>query len=284
MALPSKQSLPDSVIRAIRSGRRVAYLSLTPFDYLWRALNGKSDLPPLHLRRHVGPLRSFETSGAEFMAYLQLLCKLQPHERVLDIGCGCGQMALHLLSYLDERGAYAGADIHSPSINWCRRHIGRHHANFEFQYLDVKSDAYNPHGRHKAENLRFTFADQEFDVILLKSVFTHMRPVAVENYLSEVARLLSKNGRSLATFFLLNERQGELAQKGRNQLQFDYGDEIWRYVYQNSPESAVAYEEGFIMGLLDKYGLKLKEPIMYGRWSGRADGLSYQDMLLLEKQ
>jgi ubiquinone/menaquinone biosynthesis C-methylase UbiE len=284
VALPSKQSLPDRVIRAIRSGRRVAYLSLTPFDYLWRILNGKSDLPPLHLRRHVGPLRSFETSGAEFMAYLQLLCRLQPHERVLDIGCGCGQMALHLLDYLDEQGAYEGADIHRPSINWCRRYIGRHHANFEFQYLDVKSDAYNPRGRGGAENLRFAFADQEFDVILLKSVFTHMRPLAVENYLSEVSRLLSQNGRSLATFFLLNERQRELAQKGRNQLHFDYGDETWRYVYQNSPESAVAYEEGFIMGLLEKHGLKLKEPIMYGRWSGRADGLSYQDMLLLEKQ
>jgi ubiquinone/menaquinone biosynthesis C-methylase UbiE len=272
------------MIRAIRNGRRVAYLSLTPFDYLWRALNGKSDLPPLHLRRHVGPLRSFETSGAEFMSYLQLLCKLQPHERVLDIGCGCGQMALHLLSYIDEQGAYAGADIHRPSINWCQRNIGRHHTNFEFQYLDVKSDAYNPRGREEVENLRFAFADQEFDVILLKSVLTHMRPVAVENYLGEVSRLLSKNGRSLATFFLLNERQRELAGQGRDQLHFDYGDETWRYVYQNSPESAVAYDESFVMRLLDKYGLKLKEPIMYGRWSGRADGLSYQDMLLLEKR
>jgi ubiquinone/menaquinone biosynthesis C-methylase UbiE len=193
-------------------------------------------------------------------------------------------MALHLLDYLDEQGAYAGADIHRSSINWCQRNIGRHHANFEFQYLDVKSDAYNPGGREGAENLRFTFADQEFDVILLKSVFTHMRPVAVENYLGEVSRLLSKNGRCLATFFLLNERQRELAQQGHNQLRFDYGDETWRYVYQHSPESAVAYEEGFITGLLEKQGLKLKEPIMYGRWSGRTDGLSYQDMLLLEKQ
>lgn len=264
--------------------RRAAYFSLTPFDYLWRALNGKSDAPPLYLRRHVGPLRSFETSGAEFMAYLQLLCKLQPRERVLDIGCGCGQMALHLLDYLDEQeGSYAGVDIHRPSINWCRRYIGGARPNFEFQYLDVKSDAYNPSGRHRAENLRFAFADQEFDVILLKSVFTHMRPPEVENYLGEVARLLSKRGRTLATFFLLNEKQQELARQGRNQLHFDYGDDTWRYVYQNSPESAAAYEESFIMKLLERSGLKLKEPIMYGRWTGRADGLSYQDMLLLEK-
>lgn len=272
------------MIRAIQSCRRGVYLSLTPLDYLWRALNGKSDLPPLHLRRHVGPLRSFETSGAEFMAYLQLICKLQPRENVLDIGCGCGQMALHLLDFLDEQGSYVGVDIHGPSIKWCQRNIHRLHPNFEFHYLDVKSDAYNPHGRKEAENLRFTFADQAFDVILLKSVFTHMRPVEVENYLGEVARLLSKNGRCLATFFLLNEKQRELAQQGRNQLHFAYGDEIWRYVYQNSPESAVAYEESFILKLLEKNGLKLKQPVMHGSWSGRAERLSYQDMLLLEKE
>ena len=40
-------------------------------DYAVRALNCKADLPPLHLRRYVGPLGSFESSGAEFMGYLR---------------------------------------------------------------------------------------------------------------------------------------------------------------------------------------------------------------------
>jgi SAM-dependent methyltransferase len=272
------------MIRALRSGRGWAYRALSPFDYLWRAINGKGELPPLYLRRYVGPLGSFETSGAEFMAYLRLLCRLQPGERVLDIGCGCGQMALHLLDYLGALGTYVGLDIHRPSINWCSRHIHDKHPNFKFLYLDVKSDAYNPRGRHGAEDFRFPFEASAFDLVLLKSIFTHMRPAEVDNYLSEASRLLSNDGRCLATFFLLNEKQGALSAVGLNQLNFAFGDDDWRYVYKNSPASAIAYDENYVMRLLDKHGLKLERPVLYGRWSGLAEGLSFQDILLLEKR
>ncbi|HEX8141942.1 MAG TPA: class I SAM-dependent methyltransferase [Pyrinomonadaceae bacterium] len=272
------------MIRALRAGRRWAYLSLAPFDYFWRAINGRRELPPLHLRRYVGPLRSFETSGAEFMAYLRLLCRLQPHERVLDIGCGCGQMALQLLDYLGPEGVYVGLDIHRPSIEWCLRNIGSKRPNFKFQYLDVKSQAYNPRGRHMADGFRFPFKDRAFDLVLLKSLLTHMRREEVDNYLKETSRLLSDNGRCLATLFLLNERQRERAAQGLNQLDFAFGDDACRYVYKNSPESAIAYDESFVMGLLEKHGLALTEPILYGRWSGLCEGLSYQDILLLEKR
>jgi SAM-dependent methyltransferase len=271
------------MIRALKLGRHLAYRSLSPFDYLWRALNGKRELPPLHLRRYVGPLKSFETSGAEFMAYLRVLCQLQPQERVLDIGCGCGQMALHLLDYLGPEGAYTGVDLHRPSIDWCRSHIERRRQGFKFLYLDVKSDAYNPHGLRVAEEFRFPFEDGSFDLILVKSVFTHMGPGEVDNYLGEVSRLLSKEGRCLATFFLLNERQSELSAQGLNRLDFAFGEDVCRYVYRNSPQSAVAYTEEFVLKLLDKHGLRLRHPVMYGRWSGRAEGLSFQDILLLER-
>jgi SAM-dependent methyltransferase len=284
MARTARQALPDTMIRALRLGRRFAYLSLSPFDYLWRVINGKRVLPPLYLRRYVGPLKSFESSGAEFMAYLRVLCRLRPQERVLDIGCGCGQMALHLLDYLGPEGAYVGLDIHRPSIAWCRRHIGEGRPRFKFLYMDVKSDAYNPRGLHGAEESRFPLEDEGFDLILVKSVFTHMRPREVDNYLGEVSRLLSKDGRCLATFFLLNEQQKDLAALGLNRLDFAFGDEVCRYVYRNSPQSAVGYDERFVMELLDKHGLRLKQPVMYGSWSGFAEGLSFQDILLLERR
>jgi SAM-dependent methyltransferase len=249
-------------------------------DYAVRALNCKADLPPLHLRRYVGPLSSFESSGAEFMGYLRSLAGLQPDERVLDIGCGCGQMALRLKNYLDENGSYVGLDIHRPSINWCRQQIARRHKNFQFAHIDVRNLAYNPNAAQRAEAYVFPFGDRSFDLILLKSVFTHMRPPEVSNYLSEVARLLKSDGRCLATFFLLNDEQASLANRGANDLSFNFGEGEWRYVHEHSPESAVAYDESFVMELLEKYGLVV-EKRFYGRWSGREDGLSYQDILLL---
>ena len=217
------------------------------------------------------------------MGHLRTLAGLRPDERVLDIGCGCGQMALHLENYLVETGSYVGVDIHGPSIRWCQKRISRRRSNFQFAHIDVRNLAFNPEAKHDAETYRFPYDDRSFDLILLKSVFTHMRPAEVDNYLREVARLLKSDGRCLATFFLLNQEQATLAREGRNALPFRYGNGVWRYRYEHSPESAVAYDEGYVLELLEKHGLALKAPIYFGHWSGRKDGLSFQDILLLEK-
>lgn len=257
------QKLSRPLINFLRSCRTVAYVLLGPLDYLVRVINNKSDFPPLYLRRHVGPLRTFEASGAEFMSYLKLLAGLQPHESILDIGCGCGLMALQLRDYLDSDGAYTGVDIHGPSIRWCANHIKR--PNFRFAQIS---------------DLELPYEAQSFDVILLKSVFTHLRPEEVDRCLSEIARLLKPNGRCLASFFLLNDEQRTLAAK--NAFAFNYGDDHWRYVYEHSPESASAYDESCILELLHQHNLELREPIRYGTWTGRTNGLSFQDLLQIQ--
>lgn len=255
--------------------RHAAYLALGPLDYVVRVINGKRDLPPLHLRRHVGPLRSFEASGAEFQTYLRLLVQLRPDESILDIGCGCGLMALTLRDFMNDNGRYVGVDIHKPSINWCCRNIQPEHHNFEFVHLAAS--------QRRTAPFRLPFPDHAFDVILVKSVFTHLRSEEAEVYLSEIARLLSERGRCLATFFLLNEQQDELKKRGLNQIAFEYGDETSGYSYKNSPESAVAFRERFVMGSLEKYELSLRQPVIDGTWSGLSEGLSFQDMLLIKR-
>jgi ubiquinone/menaquinone biosynthesis C-methylase UbiE len=263
--MPAKQRLSRRSISVLRNFRTLAYLTLSPLDYLARILNGKADFPPLHLRRHVGPLRTFEASGAEFMSYLRLLLDVQPNAQLLDVGCGCGLMALYLKDYLNNNGAYTGVDVHGPSISWCTNHLTTNHPNFRFAQI---SDGKLPYDA------------QSFDVILLKSIFTHLRPQAVENYVSEIARLLKPNGRCLASFFLLNDEQQALA--NQNALQFTYGDDHWRYVYEHSPESASAYKETYILELLRRHNLELREPIRYGTWTGRKNGLSFQDLFQIQ--
>jgi SAM-dependent methyltransferase len=255
---------------------------LQPLDYVYRAINCKKALPPLRLRRYVGPLRSFESSGVEFLNYLRDLAALRPDESILDIGCGCGLMALQLESYLNGEGRYVGVDIHEPSIRWCVQNISARHQNFQFARVNAANSVFNPTGELATE-FKFPFHDNMFDVILVKSVFTHMRIAEIDNYLREIARLLGDGGRCLATFFLLNEKQNELKQHGLNQLHFEFGDETSRYVYRNSPESAIAHREDLVMRLLQKHNLTLVLPVIYGTWSGLREGASFQDMLLIQK-
>lgn len=278
------RELPRSIIRALRFCRETLFVLLEPLDYLSRVINNKKDFPPLYLRRYVGDLRSFEASGAEFMAYLRLLCQIRPQESVLDIGCGCGMMALHLENYLDRNARYIGMDIHKRSIHWCRRNITRRNPQVAFLCADVKNQIYNPGGQSEAEHYCFPFEDQSFSLILVKSVFTHMRPPEVGNYLKEISRLLAPDGRCLATFFLLNDAQEQLAKEDHNKMRFAFGNERWRHVYKHSPESAVAYSEAYLMNLLQQHGLALAAPAFYGIWSGRTDGFAFQDMLLLHRQ
>lgn len=277
------QVLPEGVIQAFRFGRNLGYYLLSPFDFLSRLINGKRDFPPLHLRRYVGAARTFEISGAEFLAYLRLLADLQPGERVLDLGCGCGLMALFLRDYLQPSAQYVGVDVYKPAVRWCTRHLEARNPNFRFVHADIRNQAYNPTGSVSATEYTLPVGDQSFDVVLLKSVFTHLRPAETTNYLKEIRRVLAPGGRCLGTFFLLNRRQEELAAEGRSTLKLNFGPGAWRYVHRECPESAIAYDESYLMDEMAKHGLRLRRPIAYGSWSGREDGLSYQDILIMER-
>lgn len=46
------------------------------------------------------------------------------------------------------------------------------------------------------------------------------------------------------------------------------------------PEAVVAYDESAIRSLYQKHDLNLSDPIYFGGWSGRKNGLSYQDMIV----
>ena len=53
----------------------------------------------------------FNEIGEEFFRHFVELGGLKPDERVLDLGCGIGGMAVPLTRYLSERGSYKGFDV-----------------------------------------------------------------------------------------------------------------------------------------------------------------------------
>jgi SAM-dependent methyltransferase len=101
---------------------------------------------------------------------------LTPDARVLDVGCGTGQMADALAEYLSDRGAYYGTDIGAEAIAFCRRTFAR--TNFHFAQGGMTMLPFGP-------------GDGPFDLAIFFSVFTH-------TFVDESALLLAETRRRLA--------------------------------------------------------------------------------------
>ena len=242
-------------------------------------------LPPRELQDWVGGGGGdvYKAIGNEFLGYLVDLCGLQPGDAVLDVGCGSGRMALPLTGYLNREGRYAGFDVSRDAIAWCTQNISGSHPNFDFKVVDLQSKRYNPTGRHKPSEFRFPYPDESFDVVLLASVFTHMLPADVKHYMHEIVRVLKPGGRSLITFFLLNEISSLLSEQGMGHLKFEHEVQGARTANVENPEAAIAYPEVFVRDLYGECGLELREPLLYGIWCGRTNGMSGQDVVIAVK-
>jgi len=250
------------------------------------SLLGRRDpfIPPTRLMFD-GPMdvATFKTNGEEFLNHFRTLGELQPHECVLDVGCGIGRKAIPLTRYLNGNGRYEGFDIVKVGIDWCKQVISTKHHNFHFQLADVFNKLYNPNGRHRASEYRFPFADESFDLVIVTSVFTHMLSEDMENYFSEIARVLKVNGRCFITFLLSNKESFELVNAKMSTLGFVYATEKYRAAHDRLHERAVCYEEAYVLSLYEKYRLKINQPIHYGSWCGRQVFLDYQDIILARK-
>ncbi|MFO7871838.1 MAG: class I SAM-dependent methyltransferase [Kiritimatiellia bacterium] len=264
-----------------RSIRSVTYMALEPIDWTSRRLNGLRHYPPLWLKRHSGALGSPDGSATEFAAYLKLLLGLKSTHRLWDIGCGSGLLELALETGR-FRGQVVATDIHRPSIRWAQKTISRRMPQFEFLHADIRNDAYWPKGHLTAEEWFAEFDGNDFDVVIAKSLFTHMLPDEMNLYLREIAHRLKDGGTALLSFFLLNPTQKKL--EHRNDILFRKPDNETRYAvkYTAVPTAAVAYDERHISQCLKNAGLRLRGDIHYGFWTGRDNGLSYQDIVLVD--
>jgi ubiquinone/menaquinone biosynthesis C-methylase UbiE len=142
----------------------------------------------------------FDNVGRQLVRGLKNVEMIEPGARFLDIGCGCGRIARHLLD--SPIASYAGFDPHEGMIEWAQAQIGARDGRFDFQHVDVQYAEFesNPGGGSAAEFV-FPYDEKAFTSVLASSVFTHIDFAATSNYLNEVGRVLAPGGRALATFF-----------------------------------------------------------------------------------
>jgi len=262
--------------RTLRHAVRAAQYALA--DARDRIAGRTSELPAAQRSSFVGN-GDFRALGAEMVGHLRRHANLQPQDRVLDVGCGIGRVALPLLDVLMPPGSYDGFDIVPHAIRWCAEHITVRAPHFRFVLADVFNGDYNPRGRQSAARYRFPYENGAFDVVLATSVFTHMPAPDVDNYLREIARVLAPGGRCLVTWFLLNDESKALLRAGKSVLDFRHPVEHGLTIDAHNPARAVAYDEPFVTALYRTCGLSL-QPVLRGQWCGRATFVSGQDICI----
>lgn len=170
------------------------------------------------------------------------LAGLQKSDRVLDVACGCGRVALPLTRYLT--GKYEGFDTNRVSIDWCQGHIQARYPSFRFTQVDVQTNSANPRDTAPpAAEFRFPYVDKAFDVVFAGSIFTHLLPGGAEDYLAEAARVLDGGGRLVATWLLYNPAGQQLAAGRSLKAIWPHDRGNHRVADEDWPEKSVLYQE-----------------------------------------
>jgi SAM-dependent methyltransferase len=167
-------------------------------------------------------------------------------------------------------------------VRWCTRRITPRYGTFQFDHVDVYNKHYNPGGTLTADTFDFPYTDDSFDFVFLISVFTHLLPGDMKNYLSEVARVLSPGGRAFITYTLLNDEILRSIESGESHLPYVHLRNGYRTVEPDEPETGVALYESDVRALYSELDLEIIEPIRFGSWSGRESD-SHQDIVVARK-
>lgn len=122
---------------------------------------------------------------------------LKPDSKILDVGCGTGQLASALVDYLSARGEYWGTELALPGVEWCKRKYNR--PNFRF---------------FQNEMTTIPISGVNFDFISYFSVFTHTYPDDNRALLLESKRLLAPKGCIFADFFTSSVVEDYIGHRG----------------------------------------------------------------------
>lgn len=262
---------PGRIARFAKYG--IAARALAPIVRRTSFLDG-TDAPPPAINFAGGG--DFKAIGEEQTRILVERAGLCASDRVLDVGCGIGRVALRVAQRFPDL-SYDGFDVVAYGIIWTQKKLARNQG-FDFVHADIYNSFYNPRGRIHPESYRFPYPDGRHDLVFATSVFTHLLESTARTYFHEAARVMAAGGRLYFSTFLTD---GALGSKPAHR--FRHPDGCAWVASLSEPELAVAYPLSFWLDLAAATKLT-HSATFWGSWRGIEGGQDFQDALLFVKQ
>lgn len=292
MTRAARKTVPDVLLdRLPKYGRAFVVLSVF-FERCFRKFDdrrlrtfvGARTIPPLSLR--AGGHQSYADWCFQAGVYAGLLSTLgRSTLRVLDVGCGAGEIVPGILQVLSRDSTYLGVDIDAAMIHACRRRFAD--PRVRFSVVEGVSPFYSVHRDEPADDLVEVCGAKQWDVIIAKALFDHLSPDDVEEHLQRFARALAEDGVIIATFFVVDADHWSVRERLSPRFRFDDRHPArpgFRYCasFNPVPEAQLAIEDTQLGALLAVSRLRIHR-VLPGTWrdpDGRR-GVDMPDTVML---
>ena len=133
---------------------------------------------------------------------------LQPHHKMLDLGCGTLRGGRHFIAYL-HTGNYYGLDISPKAIEFAKQLVREEGLSEKSPHLFVSEN----------KDLKFReFSGEKFDYILAQSVFTHLGAEHIKECFENVGYIMHKS----SVFYFTYNRGEESMRTGLRNFRYTF--------------------------------------------------------------
>lgn len=120
---------------------------------------------------------------------------------IVDIGCGNGRLPIGLVMN-DFKITYVGIEIIKGCVDFLKSTFSNE-SNFIFYHEDLYNSRYNPNGKFIPGRVIYPVENDQADLVVFSSVFTHIASMnVIKHMLNEARRILRKDGICYCTWFL----------------------------------------------------------------------------------
>jgi SAM-dependent methyltransferase len=228
------------------------------------------------------------------LPFLKDIAQLNPNSVTLDFGCGLGRLASAYLMEGGSCGRYYGWEPDLLALKWLKKEysqqnsfsFGGHPLTASHTYLSGRtqpSENYEDKALaipEKESWLKFV-EGVKFDLIWTHSIFTHTYPSTTGEILKLFKEVVKPGSWIVNTFLSIDDHSERAMKAGTADRKLPLSVNGIRTYDAKNPLVCTAYTVEQINQIYLEVGFP-KPEIRFGSWAGRDNGVTYQDLVMVQ--